>query len=192
MGDWLYELEANVQFGKNSDDSGHSAGSVTVGLGRKFPCTVFTPTLWGYYDWASGDNTVGNGYHHYEPLAHKYLGFMDLFGRRNIQDLNLLATANLTSKVKLIVWYHYFRLANGNDVPYNVTMSPFNNQAAGTSGSKDLGHEIDLVLKQTITPRVSVLYGYSHFFAGSYYSTTAGLPHTGDADFAYLQWHLNF
>ncbi|MBC8355832.1 MAG: alginate export family protein [Planctomycetes bacterium] len=191
-GDWLYELEASAQFGANSDNTDHSAGAVTAGLGRKFPCTVFSPTLWAYYDWASGDDTVGNGYHHYEPLAHKYLGFMDLFGRRNIQDMNLQLTANLTDKVKFLCWYHYFRLADGDDVPYNVTMSNFNGQAAGTSGSKDLGHELDFAITHNITPRVSVLYGYSHFFAGDYYTTTAGVPHSGDADFAYLQWHVNF
>lgn len=191
-GNWLYELEAAVQFGTNADNSGHAAGAVTAGLGRKFPCAIFSPTLWGYYDWASGDNTVGNGYHHYEPLAHKYNGFMDIFGRRNLHDVNALATLDLTEKVQFLVWYHYFRLANGNDVPYNVDMTSFNGQAAGTSGSKDLGHEIDFMITHNVTPRVSVIYGYSHFFAGDYFATTAGLPYNGDADFAYLQWHVNF
>ncbi|MCB9873765.1 MAG: alginate export family protein [Planctomycetaceae bacterium] len=191
-GNWLYELEAAVQFGTNSDDSAHSAGAVTAGLGRKFPCTVFSPTLWGYYDWASGDNTVGNGYHHYFPLAHKYNGFMDIFGRRNIHDINLLLTADLTDKVKFLAWYHYFMLANGNDVPYNVDMTNFNGQAAGTSGSRDLGHEIDFLITHNISPRMSMLYGYSHFFAGNYYATTAGVPYNGDADFAYVQFQLDF
>ncbi len=193
-GDWLYELEGNVQFGMNADNTDHSAGSVTAGLGRKLSGSKLAPTLWAYYDWASGDSSAegsGNGYHHYEPLAHKYNGFMDIFGRRNLQDINLLFTANLTDKVKFLAWYHYFRLANINDVPYNVTMSRFNG-LAGTSGSKDLGHEIDFVITHTLTPRMSVLYGYSHFFAGDYYDTTPGVPHTGDADFAYLQWHVNF
>ncbi len=191
-GDWLYELEANVQFGTNADNSGHAAGSVTAGLGRKLPGLMFSPTLWGYYDWASGDNTVGNGYHHYEPLAHKYNGFMDIFGRSNLHDINVLLTADLTEKVQFLVWYHYFALANGNDVPYNVDMSAFNGQAAGTSGSRDLGHEIDFLITCNITPRSSVLLGYSHFFAGDYYDATAGLPYNGDADFAYVQWHLDF
>ena len=191
-GNWLYELETGVQFGTNSDNSGHGAGAVTAGLGRKFPCTVFSPTLWAYYDWASGDNTVGNGYHHYEPLAHKYNGFMDIFGRRNLQDLNLQLTANLTEKVQFMCWYHYFALANGNDVPYNVDMTAFNGQAAGTSGSKDLGHELDFLITHNISPRTNMVYGYSHFFAGNYYTTTAGLPYRGDADFAYVQWTLDF
>ncbi len=190
-GDWLYEFEGGVQVGKNSDGSDHSAGFVTAGLGRKFACAPHAPTLWAYYDWASGDNTIGNGFHHYEPLAHKYMGLMDLFGRRNIQDFNLKATAQLNQETKLLVWYHYFRLANQNDVPYNLTMSNFAG-LAGPSGSRDLGHEIDVVLTRSLTPRSSVLFGYSHFFAGNYYATTAGVPFNGDADFTYVQWHLNF
>ncbi|MDP6558421.1 MAG: alginate export family protein [Pirellulaceae bacterium] len=190
-GAWLYELEGGVQFGENSDGSDHSAGFVTAGLGRKFECASFSPTLWGYYDWASGDDTVGNGFHHHEPLAHKYLGFMDLFGRRNIQDFNLQATAQLTEKTKLLIWYHYFLLANQNDVPYNVNMTNFAG-LAGPSGSKDLGQELDVVLSRTITPRSSILFGYSHFFARDYYGTTAGVPFDGDADFGWVQWHLNF
>jgi hypothetical protein len=190
--DWLYEFEGGVQFGENADTSDHSAGFVTAGLGRKFPCAPLSPTVWLWYDWASGDNTPGNGFHHYEPLAHKYLGFMDLFGRRNIEDINVQTVLTLTEKTKLLLWYHYFSLANGNDVPYNVTMTPFAGLGAGTSGSEDLGHEIDVVVTHTLTPRSKVLLGYSHFFAGDYYATTAGVPFTGDADFFYTQWHVNF
>ena len=83
-------------------------------------------------------------------------------------------------------------LANGNDVPYNVTMTPFAGLPAGSSGSKDLGHEIDMVITQALTPRSSILFGYSHFFAGNYYATTPGVPFNGDADFFYTQWHVNF
>lgn len=189
---WLYEFEGGVQFGENADATNHSAGFVTAGLGRKFPCATFKPTFWLWYDWASGDDTIGNGFHHYEPLAHTYLGFMDLFGRRNIQDVNVQAIANLTDKTKLLLWYHYFSLVSQTDVPYNVVMTPFAGLPAGSSGSKDLGHELDIVLTQTLTPRSSILFGYSHFFAGDYYATTPGVPFNGDADFFYTQWHVNF
>jgi hypothetical protein len=190
--DWLYEFEGGVQLGENADGTDHSAGYVTAGLGRKFPCAAFEPTVWLWYDWASGDDTVGNGFHHYEPLSHKYLGFMDLFGRRNIQDINVQATAALGDKTSLLFWYHYFRLVNQNDVPYNVNMTPFAGLPAGSSASKDLGHEFDVVITRTLTPRSSVLLGYSHFFAGDFFATTPGVPYRSDADFYYVQWHVNF
>lgn len=189
---WLYEFEGGVQFGDNADGSEHSAGFATLGWGRKFPCAPLQPTVWLWYDWASGDNTRDNGFHHYEPLAHKYNGFMDLFGRRNLHDISLQAMTRLSDRSQLLLWYHYFRVSNINDVPYNVTMTPFAGLPAGSSGSADLGHEIDLLLTHALTPRVNLALGYSHFFAGNYYRTTPGVPFNGDADFVYARWLVNF
>jgi hypothetical protein len=189
---WLYELEGGVQFGENADDSGHGAGFFTLGLGRKFDCLRGKPTLWSYYDWASGDDTVSNGFHHYEPLVHKYLGFMDLFGRRNIEDANLLLTLQPHEKLTLLAWYHFFWLQNGNDVPYNVNMSPFANLPGGSAGSRELGQELDLTATFLTSPHTNLLIGYSHFFAGEFYATTPGVPFDGDASFLYTQFTVNF
>jgi hypothetical protein len=185
---WLYEVEGGAQFGGNADGSDHSAGFFTGGLGYKF-CGSWSPILWGYFDWASGDDTIGNGFDHYYPLAHKYLGFMDFYGRRNLQDANLLATVQPTGKLKLVAWYHYFQLANINDVPYSVVMTPL---SLSPSGSRDLGSELDLLAIYNITPRMGLLFGYSHFFPGDYYRTTRGLPYEEDANFLYTQFTIDF
>lgn len=190
--DWLYELEGGVQFGQNADDSDHAAGFFTLGLGRKWDCAAWKPRLWAFYDWASGDDTVNNGFHHYEPLAHKYLGFMDLFGRRNIETVNLQLTVQPHEKVKLLLWYYYFWLQNGNDVPYSVVMTPYAGLTAGT-GERDLGHEIDILATWTVTARLELLFGYSHFFAGQFYaSLPPGQGYNGDADFFYTQCSVRF
>ena len=189
---WLYELEGGVQVGQNIDNSDHSAGFFTLGLGRKFEKAWAKPTLWSYYDWASGDNTVNNGFHHYEPLVHRYLGYMDIYGRRNIETVNLLLTMQPHEKLTLLAWYYYFWLQDINDVPYNVDMTPFANLPAGSAGSRDLGHEIDLTATYVFSPRTNVLFGYSHFFSGEFYKTTPGVPYSGDADFFYTQFTVNF
>jgi len=188
-GAWLWEFEGAYQSG-SFRGADHDAGFWVVGLGRKMECAPWKPTVWIYYDWASGDDIQGNGFDHLFPLAHKYLGFMDLFGRRNIEDANLLVTAQPHEKLKLLLWYHYFNLENGNDVPYNVNMTPFN--AANPPASEDLGHELDLLASWTINARMNLLFGYSHFFAGSYYKNTPGVPFRGDADFYYTQFTFNF
>jgi len=189
-GPWLYEFEGDFQFGRNVNGSDHSAGAFTFGGGRKFECVLWKPTLWFYYDWASG-GAGGNGYHHYQPLAHKYFGFMDLFGRRNIKDANALLTMQPHEKLKLLLWYHILQLEDIRDVPYGVTMAPFG-PAGLVPGSRDLGQELDLVATFLINPRLNALFGYSHFFAGDFYGTTAGVPYDGDADFFYTQLQLNF
>ena len=189
---WLYDIESAFQFGNNTDGSDHAAGMATLGIGRKLSGHCWDPTLWLYYDWASGDNDLGagNGFHHNQPLAHKYLGFMDLFGRRNVTDLNLLLTMQPAKKLKLLLWYHYFRLESQSDSPYSVVMTPFN--GGNLPGSADLGHEIDFVANWKFNDRENLVLGYSHFIAGDYYSTTAGVPYNGDANFFYSQWTINF
>lgn len=188
-GPWLWDVEGAYQSG-TFQGANHDAGFWVVGFGRKMEQVTWKPTVWVYYDWASGDEIQGNGFDHLFPLGHRYLGFMDLFGRRNLEDANVLITAKPRPQLTLLLWYHYFSLENGNDVPYNVNLTPFN--AVNPPASQDLGHEIDLVASWNINARLNLLFGYSHFFAGGYYRNTPGLPFRGDADFYYTQMTFNF
>jgi hypothetical protein len=191
-GEFLWDFEGGVQYGQNTDNSDHSAGFWVAGLGHKRDDLPWKPALWAYYDWASGSNNLGagNGFNHLFPLAHKYLGFMDLYGRSNIETPNVQLTLQPAEKWKLLVWYYYFFLQTRDDTPYNVNMTPFN--PANRPASRDLGHELDFLLYYTICPRMDMLFGYSHFFSGEYYRETTGAPHQADADFFYVQWQWNF
>lgn len=191
QGDFLWDLEGAFQGGRNTDGSAHKAGAFTLGAGRKLCSSESNPILWIYFDWASGDDArgAGNGYHHLFPLAHRFNGFMDLFGRRNLGDANVLYTVKPNKKLNLIVWYHYLWLANENDTPYSVVMTPFN--PANDPVSRELGHELDLLAIYAISPRQQVQLGYSYFWAGAYYQTP-GVPTDQDASFLYTQWSLAF
>jgi hypothetical protein len=114
---------------------------------------------------------------------------MDLFGRRNLIDLNWLTTMQLSEKAKLLTWYHSFWLEDINDTPYSVVMTPF---APGVApGASHLGQELDIILSFDLSPRSDILFGYSHFWTGNYYDTP-GLPTRDDADFFYTQYSVNF
>lgn len=186
---WAFEVEGAVQLG-NFRGADHRAGSWTAGLGRKFPNLLWSPVLWVYYDWASGAAEQGNGYHHLFPLSHKYMGWMDLFGRRNIETPNVQLVLSPCKQLKLTAWYYVFFLEDPRDVPYTVVMSPFN--GANAPADPYLGQELDLTAAWQIDPRMQLLLGYSHFFAGDYFKQTAGLDHRGDADFFYTQFQMNF
>ena len=189
----LWDDEFGYQLGKNPDGSNISAYSLTFGLGAKSIGSM-KPTFWIYYDWASGDDSINNGWNQLFPLGHKFLGFIDLFGRRNIHDINSILSFSPTQKLTVLAWYHYLFLANGSQGPYNVNNSAFN--PGGTVGNRDLGHEIDLLGTYKVSARSDLVLGYSHFFAGKYYDTSrtaAGAAlFNGDADFFYTQWHYNF
>lgn len=184
---WLGEAEAGIQWGEYNHQD-HFAGFFTLGGGRKFQ-GKWKPVLWAYYDWASGDETIGNGFHHLFPLGHRYLGWMDLFGRRNIEDINFLLTLEPNERMKLFLWHHIFYLQDGDDVPYTVAMTP---EVPVPGGSRSLGQELDLALEWTLSPRTNLLLGYSHFFSGDFYTTNPSAPYSGDADFFYTQYTVNF
>ncbi|MGE0757516.1 MAG: alginate export family protein [Pirellulaceae bacterium] len=189
---WLWEAEGGLQLGDNTSGTNHVAGFATGGLGYKWVDACWKPQLWCYYDWASGGNArgAGNGFNHLFPLAHKYLGFMDLFARSNIQSPNVQLTMQPRERLKLLVWYYYLFLDSNADTPYNVNMTPF--APGSTPGSRELGHEIDLAATVTLNPRMDLLFGYSHFFAGDYYRLTPGVPFRGDANFFYMHYQWNF
>lgn len=197
-GDLLYDFEGAYQFGDNNTDESHSAGFVALGLGRKLASTPLQPTIWGWYDYASGEDDFGEasigdgGYHHLFPLAHKYNGFMDLFGRRNLHDINTQIITPLGDRVTMLVWYHYLLLAE-DTVPYNLVMIPYN-QTAGPAEDRELGHEIDILFNINLNPRNNVLLGYSHFSGGDYYDITGTGPPDGDndADFFYAQFQTRY
>ncbi len=206
--DWLlYEFEAGVQFGDNADGTRHDAGFFTAGFGKKLDLNLvgksWAPTIWTWYDYASGEDDFaqagrfGDGFDHLFPLAHKYNGFMDLFGRRNLHDLNAqFITPIFGERVSLLLWYHYFLLDNLT-TPYSVTMVPFNTVAP--AADRELGHELDVLFTINLNPRNSMLVGYSYFHAGDYYDETSGglagnngIPSLDDAHFFYLQYQLQF
>ena len=189
---WVYEVEGGVQVGSNPDDTNHVAGFFTGGFGRKFSRLPWSPELWCYYDWASGSDTVGNGFNHYVPRAHYYLGFMDLYGRRNLEDLNLKLSMQASEKWQFLAWCHFFSLANGRDVPYNLNMKPYAGLQAGSTGSQTLGTELDLQTTYKVNSQTQLRVGYSHFWAGSYYSKTPGVPYQDDANFLYGHFLFEF
>lgn len=184
-GDWLYEVEGSAQSGiQNALGQDHQAWAGTFGLGRKLSNTGWKPTLWFYYDVASG-NEAGTGeferHNQLFPLAHKYLGFVDAVARSNISSPNVRLTMNPTKKLSLLLWYYNFQAVEANDPIGSIGGTPAQDPA-----SKDFGNELDFVAKYQMNPRQNVLFGYSHFWAGD------RIINGNDADFFYVQFTRNF
>lgn len=116
---------------------------------------------------------------------------MDLVGRQNIRDLNLLATVSPTQRTNLLLWYHIFHLAQARDALYNASGTPIRISPTSSAGTY-VGQELDLLLQFVVNPRADVLFGYSHFFAGSFLKATNPIGVSGNADFYYSQWSWRF
>lgn len=190
-GDWLWEMEGGYQFG-DWGPLDHSAGFVTIGAGHVWSCHCWKPTLWVYYDWASGDRDPTDGRHEtfnqLFPLGHKYFGYMDLVGRQNIQDLNFLATVRPRQKVELAAWWHIFHLEEARDSLYNAAGAAIRTDATGAAGT-DVGQELDLTITWFVRPNADLQLGYCHFYAGDFIANTGP---GNDADFYYTQFNVRF
>ena len=74
-----------------------------------------------------------------------------------------------------------------------MTQSPSTPAGVVPGGDQYLGQEIDLMVQWKFAKRQALVFGYSHYFTGDWYSTnpTPGL-FDDDADFVWTQYHFNF
>lgn len=182
MGDWLWELEGGPQFGRQSGlGVDQDAGFGTIGLGRRLMKNPGGPVIWFYYDYASGPAGAGDyhGFNQLFPLAHKYFGFIDAVQRSNIESPNILFTMKPGAKWNLLLWYWHFMSNTEAPVPSIGNTPPQN-------ASKDLGDELDVLLRYGFGPRSNLVFGWSHFWRGN------KIIGNSDADFIYTQWELDF
>ncbi|MEM9186325.1 MAG: alginate export family protein [Planctomycetota bacterium] len=186
-GQWVWDLEAAYQTGRQSGlGLDHRAGMCTLGIGRKLDCK-WSPTVWFYYDYASGNDGDGGAFNRYNqlfPLAHKYLGFADFIALSNVSSPNMLVTMKPSSKWNLLFWYYYLGAAVDTDIIPGVAS---NTAPIQNTTSDDWGHELDIIAKRTLGPRSNILFGYSNVWAGDKI-----INPLSDAQFYYTQWELNF
>lgn len=189
---WLWEAEGGYQFGGYGVRD-QSAGFWTLGGGHKWDDVAGRPVLWVYYDWASGDRDPTSGVHgtfnQLFPFSHKYLGWMDIVARQNIEDLNFQLTLTPHDKLEFIFWWHFFHLQQARDALYDAAGNVLRQDLTGAAGT-DVGNELDMTLRWTFRPRADVLFGYSHLFPGRFLLDTPG--GANGRDFYYTQFSLRF
>ena len=183
-GDWLYEFEGGVQVGRQSGlQLDQEAGFGTAGLGRKLARHEWQPTVWFYYDYASG-NAGGDSFNRFNqlfPLSHKYFGYIDAVQRSNIESPNVLLTMKPNKDWELLFWYWYFMANQAGDIVPSIGGTP--NESLNRT---HFGDELDFTARHWISPRSNILFGYSHFWRGD------KILAPRDADFFYTQWEVNF
>jgi hypothetical protein len=186
---WLTDVEGGYQFG---NDHGQSvqAGFITTGLGHQWKNVMWEPTLWGFYDWASGDGNptdhVNNTFFQYYGLVHAYMGLIDNLARQNISDINWRLQLKPSQKLNLQVAQHFFQLANTNDQLYTVGGQPF---PAATNQGSQIGTELDLMATYNVNANLSLEMGYFQFWYGDYIQTVSP---RGNAEQLYLQTTVRY
>ncbi|MFN0055137.1 MAG: alginate export family protein [Planctomycetales bacterium] len=185
---WLAEVEGGYQYG---DDFGRrvNAGFCTTGVGHQWTGLRWQPTLWLYYDWASGSRNY-NGrstqtFSQQYGLTHAFLGQIDNIARQNITDINGKFSVTPVKQLNLEAQYHWFNLQNPHDVLYIITGQPFGKPNTG----RHVGQEVDAVATYTYSPNFSVQFGYFYFWYGDFVQNNSP---RGNAYMFYVQPTLRF
>jgi hypothetical protein len=188
---WLWDVEGAYQFGSRGAEN-ISSGMFSTGAGYHFKDQPLNPTFWLYYDYASGDKTPNSGtyntYNQLYPFAHYYLGWLDVVGRQNIQDINMHLYLYPTKWITFWTQFHHFMLDSKTDNFYGEQSQSFRRDPSGRSG-RTVGNELDFILNFHISAHSDLLAGYSKLYAGDYLKATSSATRTGgDSDLWYVQY----
>lgn len=173
--DWLWDTEGMLQFGRYSNQ-GILANAYTMGGGYNFSKWLFSPTVWLYYDYASGDPTPGTGgvhrtFNQLFPFGHYYFGMMDNVGRQNINDINGKLLLFPAKWMTTWVEYHVLRLDSSKDALYNSAGVATLVDPTGKAGI-DVGEILTVVNNFTIDLHQNVFVQYSHLYPGTFLQAT--------------------
>lgn len=197
-----YTLESPFQFGDNGTVVGASSTPVKISAhalaakaGWTFPGDKEI-RLGLEYDHASGDDNASDDesktFNNLYPTNHPFYGFMDYQGWRNMSAWNAVASFKPQKPWFVSVNYWRFQLAEEKDGWYTAagTATGALRSASATNTEKDVGNEIDLLVRFNQTRTVVWEAGYSRFFAGSFIEKKVAAE--GDSDWAYIMSTVKF
>jgi hypothetical protein len=165
-----YNVEAAIQRGSlGSDTISASAGHAVIG--RTIPVGSKTYRAFGEYNFASGDDTPGDGdrgtFDQLYPTGHDKYGLADQVGWKNIHHLRTGLEARPHAKLALAGSYHSFWLASSTDALYSAGGAVLARIATGAP-DRHVGQELDIQATYTPSPRIQLHGGYAHLFTGSF------------------------
>jgi hypothetical protein len=170
----FYRTENGIQSGQNLGDDAYQY-NVELGV------NLSGHKISGEYSLA------GANYVQMYPTAHKFLGFADVLGRKNLKHMALHYKAKPVDFLKVMFTYHDFKR---NDTDKNA--SKLTGGAWGTSGtSDDIGSEFDLVLTYLTKSQLSFQLGTTLFQPGQYLKDQQN-GEEEDVKFHYLQLLAKF
>ena len=130
---------------------------------------------------------AGPDYIQMYPTAHKFLGFADVLGRRNIKHLALHANASLNSWLAVRADIHSFKRKDTTKGAYSL----LGTSSLGTNGSSDdIGNELDIVLTFKSKDNIKLQLGGAWFDPGAYMKDQQGNDKM--TQFTYAQINASF
>lgn len=180
VGPIFYRTENGIQKGSDAD------GTNLQGYGSQYDFEIGAG-LNGYklsFEYA----IASENYQQLYPTAHKFLGYADVLGRRNIEHVSVHQWGPISNKVSYALDYHVFKRKNVDKSAFKLNGAT----AWGTNGdSDDIGNEIDLILNIKPVSLLTIQLGAALFNPGKYMKEqNGGLDE--DTNFYYAQLLAEF
>ncbi|MGB0452256.1 MAG: alginate export family protein, partial [Bacteriovoracaceae bacterium] len=151
IGAFFYRTENGIQNGTNV---GENAYQINLELGAKIK----------KFKLSTEYALAGEDYIQMYPTAHKFLGFADILGRRNIEQYAFHFKGPITSWLSFRTDYHIFKRNKTDKAAYSL-----GGVARTTNGtSDDIGDEIDVVLVFKTKDSLKFQLGGAWFMPGKY------------------------
>jgi hypothetical protein len=164
-----YSVEGAREFGSVGPDS-IRAWAMTGGAAYDFRTLRTSPRVFAQYDFASGNNTPGDGVHRtfdtVYPTAHDRFGTMDLFGWQNIRSWRAGGTIAPRRRWTVTAQYLDFSLAAAHDAAYNTSGGTIVYAPANAQFGTHLGREGDVYTWYELNRHLNIGAGYGRFIAG--------------------------
>lgn len=125
------------------------------------------------------------------PFGHYYLGWADVAGRQNIQDVNLHLGLYPVAWTTVWLQYHHLWLNQPRDALYNAGGVAIRRDPTGRSGT-NVGDEIDVVLNFHINAQSDFMVAYAQLFGGRFLQSTAGPGAASSAESVYLLYNFRW
>ncbi|HEY7154629.1 MAG TPA: alginate export family protein [Gemmataceae bacterium] len=173
---WLWDAEGMIQFGRFSNQ-GIMANAFTMGGGYYFSKWFLHPTIWVYYDHASGQpgppgsTSTHQTFNQLFPFGHYYFGMTDLIGRQNINDFHVDLSFFPLKWWTVWAQYHVLRLDSPFDALYSSAGVVERIDPTGKAGI-NVGEVFTIINNFTIDLHQSVFIQYSHLYAGDFLHRT--------------------
>ncbi|MBL4850438.1 MAG: alginate export family protein [Planctomycetes bacterium] len=151
------------------------------------------------YAYASGDRDPNDGkIQNFDPIlpqGFRHQGNMGLVSWSNIHDVSLEAEFTILPGVVLRSEGHAFWLAKRKDGWYGLPRTPIRRDPTGNANGF-LGTELDFMVEWTLfDEHLRIRAAYSHFWSGGFIRDTGrgtSGRSSGDMDYAFLEFQLNF
>lgn len=177
IGSFDYRLEGNAQAGEHL---GNKMLAYMLDAEVGYTAQVKQGLRTGLeFNRASGDKASSptfTRYHQLFPTVHRWLGYMDLFGRQNIQSGVLHASLKMNPTWSVAADVHSFWRVESQDVIYSiVTELPYAGQTSPpTTAKKHVGEEVDLIAIYRPVDFFELKMMGGVFLPGTYFKSSVG------------------